>query len=330
MRVGVGFTPFETRADVILRVGVRADELGLDRIEVAEGWTHDSTILLAQLASLTSRIGLGTSVISAWGRTPGTIALTAAGLQRASGGRFSLGIGASSPPLTEGFHGIAFERPVARLRETLTAVRALLAGQRLPEPAPGARALRLGVAPDSPVPIGLAALAPASIRLAGELADAWAPFLWARSHLDEGRSLLREGESAAEQATPTRVVAGVPVALGPDEASSRRLAAWWLSTYCTHMGPLYPRMLGERFGEAEAVAAAIEAGRDTRTPELPAVAEDLARDVTLMGTYADAGTVIAAWLDSGADSVHLVLPPDRPEDEFMAVLEAAADAVAVG
>ena len=197
MRLGVGFTPFETRADVILRLGARADDLGLDRVEVAEGWSHDSMILLAELAARTSRIDLGTSVISAWGRTPATIALGAAGLQRCSGGRFSLGIGASSPPLTEGFHGIAWDQPVARLRETLTEVRALLTGDRLPNPAPGARPLRLAVPPEVPVPIGLAALSPASIRLAGELADAWAPFLWARSRLQDGRALLQEGESRA-------------------------------------------------------------------------------------------------------------------------------------
>src|SRR5947209_3076900 len=117
-RVGVAFTPFETRADVILRLGSQAEALGLDRVDLAEGWTHDSMILLAQLAARTRSIGLGTSVISAWGRTPATIALGAAGLQRCSEGRFSLGIGASSPPLTEGFHGIAWERPLTRLRHT--------------------------------------------------------------------------------------------------------------------------------------------------------------------------------------------------------------------
>ena len=60
MRLGVGFTPFETRADVILRLGARADDLGLDRVEVAEGWTHDSMILLAELAvrTLHSLFGL--------------------------------------------------------------------------------------------------------------------------------------------------------------------------------------------------------------------------------------------------------------------------------
>jgi alkanesulfonate monooxygenase SsuD/methylene tetrahydromethanopterin reductase-like flavin-dependent oxidoreductase (luciferase family) len=329
MRLGVGFTPFETRADVILRLGARADDLGLDRVEVAEGWTHDSMILLAELAVRTSRIDLGTSVISAWGRTPATIALGAAGLQRCSGGRFSLGIGASSPPLTEGFHGIAWDQPVARLRETLTAVRALLTGDRLPNPAPGARPLRLGVAPEVPVPIGLAALSPASIRLAGELADAWAPFLWARSRLQDGRTLLQEGEYRAEVPTPTRVSVGVPVALGPDPESARRLAAWWLSTYTTRMGPLYPRMLAERFGMAAGVDAILEAAHGNREPELPTVAEDLAQEVTLLGTYDGAGEAIVAWLAAGADSVYLVLPPGRPEDELAEIVEVAARVVSV-
>ncbi len=327
VRVGVAFTPFETRADVIVRLAIRADELGLDRVELAEGWTHDSMILLAELALRTSRIGLGTSVISAWGRTPATIALGAAGLQRCSGGRFSLGIGAGSPPLTEGFHGIAWDRPLLRLRETLTAVRALLAGDRLPSPAPGARPLRLGVLPELPVPIVLAALSSGSIRLAGELADGWAPFLWARSRVQDGLALLREGESQVEVPAPTRVCVGVPVALGPDENSARRLAAWWLSTYVTRMGPLYPRMLGQRFGMAAGVDALIEAARSDRQPELPAVAEDLARDLTLLGTYDRGPAAIAAWFAAGADSVQLVLPPGRPEEELAEIVKVAAGVV---
>src|SRR5215210_7972177 len=68
--VGVAFTPFETRADVILRLAARADALGINRVDVAEGWTHDATILLAEVALRTSQIGIGTSVVSVWGRTP--------------------------------------------------------------------------------------------------------------------------------------------------------------------------------------------------------------------------------------------------------------------
>ena len=124
--------------------------------------------------------------------------MAAAGLQRASEGRFALGLGASSPPLVEGLHGLTWEQPVDRMRATLVAVRALLGGARLPLDREGVRALRLGAPPEQPVPIVLAALAPASVRLAGELADEWLPFLWARSRLADGRSLLVEGEALAE------------------------------------------------------------------------------------------------------------------------------------
>jgi len=92
-------------------------------------------------------------------------------------------------------------------------------------------------------------------------------------------------QSRVEVPAPTRVSLAVPVALGPDQETARRLAAWWLSDYTTRMGPLYPRMLAERFGMAVGVNAVIEAANGNPRPHLPAVAEDLAREVTLMGTY---------------------------------------------
>jgi alkanesulfonate monooxygenase SsuD/methylene tetrahydromethanopterin reductase-like flavin-dependent oxidoreductase (luciferase family) len=321
MRVGIGFTPFERRADMVVRLAVRAEIAGVEAVGVAEGWTHDAVVLLADVARRTDRIRIGTSVLSVWGRSAATMAMGAAGLQRCSGGRFVLGLGAGSPPLTEGFHGVPWERPVDRLRTTLTAVRALLAGDRLPSPAAGARPLRLGALPEDLVPVELAALSPASIRLAGELADAWIPFLWARSRLAEGRALVREGE-ACRDGRPTQVFPGVPVALAADAAASRRLAAWWLATYTTRMGPLYPRMLGERFGMGAGVRAVVDAAQK-RESELPGAAEALAREATLLGTYDEAEHVIGAWLDAGADRVNLVLPPDRPEEELAAVIDVA-------
>ncbi len=167
-RVGIGFTPFETRADVIVRLAVRAEAAGIEAVGVAEAWTHDAVVLLAEVAQRTDRIRIGTGVLSVWGRSAATLAMAAAGLQRCSGGRFVLGLGAGSPPLTEGLHGIPWERPLDRLRSTLTDVCALLAGERLPSAAAGARPLRLGeLCLEAGVPPGVVNVVPGFGETAG-------------------------------------------------------------------------------------------------------------------------------------------------------------------
>jgi alkanesulfonate monooxygenase SsuD/methylene tetrahydromethanopterin reductase-like flavin-dependent oxidoreductase (luciferase family) len=325
-RVGVGVTPFHSEADSTIRIAGRAEELGYARFATAEGWTQDAVVLLAQLAGVTSRIGLATAVLPVWSRTPATIAMAAASLQRASGGRFALGLGASSPPLVEGLHGLTWRQPVDRMRSTVMAVRALLDGARLPLDREGVRALRLGAPPSQYVAILLAALAPSSIRLAGELADDWMPFLWARSRLTDGRALLTEGEARAEAPSATRVAASVPLAVGPDEETARQIAAGWLLAYLTRMGPLYPRMLRDRFGFRREVEALIAANANGGPPRLPAAAERLARDMTVMGTYDQAPDAVRAWLEAGADTIDLVLPVGVPEEQLHELLEAAAPA----
>ena len=327
-KVGAGVTPFQTDAEATIRLAVAAEELGFDSFGTAEGWTHDAVVLLTQIAEATSRIGLASTVLPVWSRTPAAIAMAATGLQRVSAGRFALGLGASSPPLVEGLHGLTWEPPVERMRSTLIAVRTLLEGDRLPLDREGVRPLRLGTTPDRTVPILLAALAPGSVRLAGELADAWVPFLWARSRIPDGRTLLAEGEARAESRSETRIAPSAPLAVGEDEAAARRIAAGWLLAYLTRMGPLYPRVLSEQFGFADAVGALLEANDGGGLPRLPAAAETLAREVTVMGTYDETPGAVRAWLESGADEVGLVLPLGLPEEQLREMLEAAAPAAA--
>jgi alkanesulfonate monooxygenase SsuD/methylene tetrahydromethanopterin reductase-like flavin-dependent oxidoreductase (luciferase family) len=326
-RVGVGVTPFHTDAEATIRLAQRAEELGYGRFGTAEGWTHDAVVLLTELAAVTERIGLATAVLPVWSRTPAAIAMAAASLQRASGGRFSLGLGASSPPLVEGLHGLTWERPIDRLRSTLVAVKALLAGERVPLERDDVRPLRLGVPVEPPVPIVLAALAPASIRLAGELADEWLPFLWARERIGDGRALLAEGEAAADDALPTRVGMSVPAAIAENEETARTIAAAWLLAYLTRMGPLYPRMLRDQFGLAQEADALLEANTDGGMPVLPAASERLADEVTVMATYDEAPAAVGRWLDADADSVDLVLPLGLPEEQLREMVEAVAPSV---
>jgi alkanesulfonate monooxygenase SsuD/methylene tetrahydromethanopterin reductase-like flavin-dependent oxidoreductase (luciferase family) len=150
--VGAGVTPFQTDTAATIRLAVSAEQLGYARFGSAEGWTHDAVVLLAQIAAVTSRIGLATTVLPVWSRTPAAIAMAAASLQRASDGRFALGLGASSPPLVEGLHGITWHQPVNRMRSTLVAVSALLEGARLPLEREHVRPLRLGAPPERRVP----------------------------------------------------------------------------------------------------------------------------------------------------------------------------------
>jgi alkanesulfonate monooxygenase SsuD/methylene tetrahydromethanopterin reductase-like flavin-dependent oxidoreductase (luciferase family) len=318
--VGIGFTPFEDRLEVIEGVAAHADARGLAFVSVAEAMGLAAPIVLARLAALTQRIGLVTGVLSVWGRSPATLALTAAELQRQSHGRFVLGLGASTPPLTEGFHGQRWQAPLVRVRETLVAVRALLQGERLPAPPEGARPLRLARPPEMPVPIALAAISTPGIRLTGALADQWLPFLLPAAGLDDGRAVIATAARQHDRSTLPTVTAAVPVALGATESDAARIAATWLLTYTTRMGQVYPRVLATH-GYRPALEALLEANADPRHPVLPAQATRLAEEVLMFGTYDDGPDLARRW-QAHADALALVMPFGLAPDAILATIDA--------
>lgn len=322
-RVGVAFTPFESRADVLVDTAVAAERLGFTAVSVPEATTLSAPVVLTQLALATERVELCSAVLSVWSRTPATLAMTAAELARVSGGRFVLGLGASTSPLVQGLHGVAWQDPVDTVRRTLSAVRALLAGERLPQVPQGVRPLRIGLPPEQPVPLALASITPPGIRVAGALADRWLPFLLPGAALDSGRDLLDESSRKAGRDAPT-VTACVPVALGPDTASAARAAALWLVTYCARMGPVYPRVLRE-WGYAVEIEALLAANDGTGPPVLPSAAERLARDVLLFTTYEDAVPALRGWQER-ADELALCLPFGAAAHDLVEVLDALAPA----
>jgi len=134
------------------------------------------------MAARTSRIQLGTGIMQAGTRTPALVAMTAMSLAAMSGGRFLLGLGVSGPQVIEGWHGILFERPVQRLRETVEIVRRAARGERLaykgrvyelPLPGGEGKALRSAARPQPDIPVYLATLSPRSLEMTGEIADGW-------------------------------------------------------------------------------------------------------------------------------------------------------------
>lgn len=326
--LAVGVTPMENRREVITGLAVLAEELGYSGFFVAEGWGHDAGVLLAEIALRTSRIRIGTGVLTTWGRSAAGIAMLAGSLADVADGRFVLGLGAGSPALAEGFHDLAFDAPVARLGAVTRQVRRLLDGEKIAPAVAGARPLRLSTPTPVAVPINLAGLGPAAVRLAGELADGWVPFLLPASGLDEGVRLLREGRSRRPDGGPLPVVApSMPVAVSPEPAAARALAGWWVSFYLTRMGPLYARALRDR-GLAAGVDAVLAHG-DSDPRALPAAARDLVDELVVWGDEDQARARLAGWYAAGAQEPVIVLPPGRSLPELEGMLQALRPAVRV-
>lgn len=178
LSVGISADPFARDGVALVQ---EAERLGATSVWVAEFWAYDALTPLAFLAARTSTIRLASGIAQLGTRTPAMLAMTALSLQRLSGGRFVLGLGTSGPQVMEGWHGVRFDRPVRRTAETIEIVRAVASGERvtydgelyaLPLPGGEGRALR-SPAPPAAVPIYVASLGPANLRLTGRMADGW-------------------------------------------------------------------------------------------------------------------------------------------------------------
>ena len=154
-------------------VAARAEALGYDRVWAAEAGTADAFVLLTACAAMTGRIGLATGVVPIQTRTPSLMAQAAATVQDASGGRLTLGLGVSSPTIVERWNGLPYDAPLSRVREYVTIVRALLAGEKLSYDGKHYRVdgYRVLMALPEPPPILLGALGERMLVTAGEIAD---------------------------------------------------------------------------------------------------------------------------------------------------------------
>jgi alkanesulfonate monooxygenase SsuD/methylene tetrahydromethanopterin reductase-like flavin-dependent oxidoreductase (luciferase family) len=326
VRRGVGLTPMETRREVIVAAAVLAEALGYETFAVPEGWGLDSTPVLTEIALRTSRIQLASAVLSVWGRTPGTLAMTAATLAQLSGGRYVLGLGASTRALVEGFHDTPFRRPAGRLREVVTQVRSLLAG----EPAqlrhvPGARPLGLNQLPVPEVPIWIAALGARTTRTAAELGDGWIPALVARDRLAPwAGELARLREARSPGRAPLTVAAGPIAVADANPATARDLAAACTAWYLTAMGGVYASSVS-RQGYAEQVEAVIAANPrpHPRRATVPPTAQPVLDQLAVYGTGGQVSEQLKPW-DRAADIVTILLPPGLPWPTIEATLYAAA------
>lgn len=211
-----------------------AERLGADAVWAPEFWAADALTPLAYLAATTSTIRLGTAIAQLGARTPAMLAMSAMSMQSLSRGRFVLGLGTSGPQVMEGWHGVRFDRPVRRTRETIEILRMISAGERLayngevytlPLSGGEGRSIR-SLIPPVHIPIYVAALGPANLRLTGELADGWIGNSFLPETADVFFDPIREGASAAgRDVTDLDLTVSVAVEFTEDVEGAGRLHA---------------------------------------------------------------------------------------------------------
>jgi len=311
-----------------------AENLGYDGVWVSEPWGVDAASVLGWCAARTRRIVLGTHVASVYARTPAATAAMAASLAHLSGGRFRLGLGTSGPDVVEGWHGVAFERPVARTRDTVAVVRSVLGGGPVSHRGPtvevplreGQRPLRsaLAATADLPgIPVYLGALGPANQRLTAEVADGWTPTPYSPDHHPTLAAPLLDGLAANGRRVAFAPVC--PVAAGPDVSALLRLERAWSALYLGGMGSFYARAAATSGHGAmvERVRERFAAG--DRRGARDAVSEDYADGVGLFGPPGRLRERAGRYAAAGVEELVLELrKPDRVDQlEDMAAVRKA-------
>jgi len=291
-----------------LEMTQRAEALGLDSVWVPEAWGTDAISLLGALAARTERIRLGTGIVNVFSRTPTLLGQTAATLDLISNGRFILGLGTSGHQVISGWHGMRFDRPLQRMRETVEIVRRVLRQERLRfegEIFTLNQGLKLLARPvRETVPIFLATLTPAGLRLTGEVADGWIPTLFSPDHLDLFRPQLEAGARAAGRSLDSLEIAPyVPVLIDDDRSGARDAIRPWVALYVGGMGSRAKNFYNEvvqRYGfkdEARDIQELYLSGK--KLEAIRRVPDTLVDAITIVGPPNYVRERIEAWSSAG-------------------------------
>ena len=284
---------------------IEAERLGYDSVWVAESWGSDAVTVLSWIGARTSTIKLGSGILQMPARTPAMTAMTAATLDRLSGGRLLLGLGLSGPQVVEGWHGELYGKPLGTTREYVSIVRDILRregplthrGSHYEIPLTGERSTGLGKPLKlmthplrSDVPIYLAAIGPQNVALAAEIADGWLPVFYSPERADEvfGPSLTAGFAKATDPAKSFDIAPSLTAIVSDDVEAARNKLRPQAALYVGGMGAKgrnFYNDLAARYGYAEAAERVQElylAG--DKMAALHAVPDQLLDEVNLVGT----------------------------------------------
>lgn len=326
MRIGIALDYSGGFREGVDRV-VELEKAGIDIAVVAEAYSFDAVSQLGYLAAKTHTVELASGVFPLYIRTPSLLAMTAAGLDFVSDGRFRLGIGTSGPQVIEGFHGVAFDAPLGRTREVVEICRQVWRRERVQHtgkhyqiPLPPDRGTGLGKPLhliNHPVreriPITIAALGPKNVELTAEIAEGWQPvfYLPEKAHTVWGDALAAGAAKRDPALGPLDVMVHASLAIGDDVDGRLAWAKPQLALYLGGMGAKgrnFYHDLATRYGFGE-VADRIQelylSGRKREATEL--VPDELVRGMSLVGPRGYVAERLAAFAESGVTTL-LVSP----------------------
>jgi probable F420-dependent oxidoreductase len=300
MATGCFISPGRSLDDAVERVRL-AESLGYEAVYVTHIAARESLTVVTAYALATSRIRVGTGVVPIYTRTPATMAQTAATIDELCGGRLTLGLGVSHRPVVEGWHGQTIDRPVAEMREYVSIVRAILRGEHPPQGEKWRTGFRLfGLDPRPQLPLYIAALSPAMLRLAGEIADGVLLWLCSPSYIREVvvPSVAAGRERAGRTLDGFDIAPAVPAALTEDRAAAFGALRRELIPY---FGLPFYRTMIERSGFGADVAAYDAAAGDLDAMQA-GISDEFLEQLTAVGDEQAVRAGIDRYHEAGAVS----------------------------
>lgn len=311
---------------------VEYEKAGLDIAWVAEAYGFDGPSFMGYLAASTDTIQIGAGILPIYTRTPTLIAMTAAGVDAMTDGRFILGLGASGPQVIEGFHGVKYDAPLGRTREIIEICRQVWKRERVQYdgryyhlPLPEGQGTGLGkplkiigkpVRED--IPIYIASLGPKNVELTAEVAHGWLPIFYLPERAADvwGADLAAGAAKRSPDLPPLEVVAGGLVAIGDDAAAVREFARPMAALYIGGMGARGRNFYNElacRYGyEAEAKLIQdlyLDGKKDEAAAAIP---DDFLELTNLCGPEGYVKERLAAYQEAGVSVLNIIPIGDSP------------------
>ena len=301
------------------------EKAGLDLIYVPEAYSFDAVSQLGFIAARTERLGLASGILQIYTRTPALTAMTAAGLDYISDGRFTLGIGASGPQVIEGFHGVPYRAPLGHTRELVEICRQVWRRERVQYqgkyyqvPLRADRGTGLGKPLkliNHPVrdriPIVIASIGPKNVELTAELAEGWQPLFYLPERAGDvwGESLVAGKAKRASELGELDVAPQIPISIGDDMAELRDRVRPLLALYVGGMGARGKNFYNDltcRYGFEAAAKQVQDLYLDGKKEEAgAALPDELIDGMGLIGPEERIRERLAALAESGVTTVNL-------------------------